>query len=214
MKRSCQVLATALALSVPATAHAAFDSEYFESGAFLDPVGVEDLPDVIDLGEAKPLSGPAPTIGPNDEDSTFDTVGESIRLRGALNVAEDGFFVEFTTPGLKFIVNDLTFYQNKSNPNTSSNPKADSRNPGGTLELSFDGGGLADQTFEFDDDVGTVAYASMGSPLGFEFENGSGDQLIAYDIEVVATPLPGALVLFGTGLAGIAGYRRWIKPAA
>ena len=203
-----------LAVTASTAAEAAFDydHQFYESESFLNKFPSSG--DVTDLDEANG-NVDAPRIGPGGKNTQFTEVGERIRVAGALNVATDAFSVDFTTPGLKFIINELTFYERRGKP-SAGNSEVTSADDGGKLQLSFDGGELADQTFAFGDEVGAVAYASMGSsPLGFEFDNvDGGDQLIAYDIDVVATPLPGALVLFGTGVAGIAGYRRLFKKAA
>ncbi len=200
-----------LAVTASTAAEAAFDWQFYESGSFLSEVPSSG--DVTDLDEADG-NVDAPRIGPGGKKTKFTEVGQRIRVVGALNVATDAFSVDFTTPGLKFIINELTFYERRGKP-SAGNSEVISADDGGELQLSFDGGELADQTFAFGDGVGAVAYASMGSsPLGFKLDNVDGTDLIAYDIDVVATPLPGALVLFGTGVAGIAGYRRLFKKAA
>ena len=121
--------------------------------------------------------------------------------------------MDFTTPGLKFIIKDLIFYESDSNPKKYENATTDQPENGGEFAVSL-GDESESLTRKAGEDLGTV-YASVSGVSSFTLDNLDADhQLIAYDIDVVATPLPGALVLFGTGVAGIAGYRRLFKKAA
>jgi hypothetical protein len=200
MKPCTLALASVFALAAPAMAQAAMtpDRMYFEGDSFLDPAPTSGT----NLVDAK--SSNAPTLGPTGLNSPFTTVGQRVNLRGAVTVATDAFSVTFDTPGLRFVINELTFYENGNTPST--NTVTTDPDVGGTLELSFDNSTSA--TFDADDMLQSFAFSSMDSPLGFSFDNMDGsDQLIAYDVDMVATPIPGALLLFGTGIAGLAGYR-------
>jgi hypothetical protein len=206
-----------LAVGASTAAEAAFDHQFYESGGFLKEGDVGSLPsgsDVTDLDEANDAVG-APQIGPDGLERSFTEVGQRIRVVGALNVAKDSFAVDSSgVPSLKLIINDLIFYESGSNPNNSDNLPTTNPDDGDTLGLFLGDEPDPSRRFKAGDDL-TMAYASLSGVSSFTLDNrDSSNQLIAYDIEVVATPLPGALVLFGTGLAGIAGYRRWIKPAA
>ena len=214
-----------MAVSASTAAEAAFeyDHQFYESGGYLKKEDFDrSLPsgtlDVTNLNEADDNVA-APRIGPDGEgeDKSFTRVGQKIRVVGALNVATDAFSVNFTTPGLKFIIKDLIFYESGSNPNNSDNsdnPTTDVSDDGGEFALFLGDNRSSSLRFEAGDSL-TKAYASVSGVSSFTLDNLDADhQLIAYDIDVVATPLPGALVLFGTGVAGIAGYRRLFKKAA
>jgi hypothetical protein len=199
MKFGMTVLVAGFAAGLPLAAAAAPASQaYVESSGYL----TGGAPGAIDLGEVPNTGGPV--VGPDGVGSGFDAVGERVNIRGALNVAKDRFSVAFDTPGLRFDINELTFYETGDKPST--NTVTTDPNVGGTLELSFDNGTSA--TFDADDMPQSFAFSSMDSALGFEFDNVAGGELIEYDVDLVATPLPGTAALFGAALAGLGVYRR------
>ena len=200
-----------LAVTASTAAEAAFDWQFYESGSFLSKVPSSG--DVTNLDEADG-NVDAPRIGPGGKKTKFTEVGQRIRVVGALNVATDAFSVEFTeVPSLKLIINELIFFEKKTNPNETDNPQTNNRIDGGKFAVSLGNESDPSMTFKAGDTL-TTAYASLTGVSSFTLDNVDGTDLIAYDIDVVATPLPGALVLFGTGVAGIAGYRRLFKKAA
>ena len=199
-----------LVVTAGTAAEAAFDWQYVDSRDFLTNPPDTSEANVTDLGEVKEDTS-RPTLGPTGEGSSFSVGGQRVNLVGALNSGQDGYRVAFesSVPSLKFVLNELIFYGD----NPGNNIDGD-----GTFEMRIESDVSAedDLTFTWDETVSDlpIGVAYFGGITGLVLDNTENRNLIEYDIDIVATPLPGALVLFGTGLAGIAGYRRWVKPAA
>ncbi len=195
------ILGGLLALTVSFNAEAAFTSKYVDSShAFTDTGPFSEWSDKLagreDLGEVQDEDNIQ--IGPNGGNTSFATVGDTVNLLGALDVGDDPFEIVMMTPGLRIELKDLIF---------ADDP--------GKLQVSIglENGSILNNDFSPTNDAPIVLDVYSGV-TSIAFDNVDNDNAIGYEVELVATPLPGAMVLFGTGLAGIAGYRRWFKNAA
>lgn len=187
MKFRMAVLVAGFAAGLPLAAAAAPASQaYVESSSFL----TGGAPGAIDLGEVPDAGGPV--VGPDGVGSGFDAVGERVNIRGALNVAKDDFSVTGDLP-LRVVLNDVLF-----------------RDGGGTLRVTVNSTDAAEDGLTFDVTAASTvgAIGNFAELTSVTFDNVAGGELIEYDVDLVATPLPGAAALFGAAVAGLGIYRR------
>ena len=193
-----------LAVSASTAAEAAFSAyidspRAFVTGGVFASISDDRSDERIDLGEVV-----SEAIDPNGDTDPFNDpfaqVEDRANVLGAFDRGSDEFLVNVTAPVLRFDLKRVLF------DGTGQMRILIESNDGELFNKVYDAtnGDLTD--------VALGAYSGVTS-INIGPAEGASDA-IAYEFEVVATPLPGALVLFGTGLAGIAGYRRWVKPAA
>lgn len=149
----------------------------------------------INLGDVANSGGP--TIGPAGLSTPFDHVGDEVVLFGGLGTGLDDYQVNVLTPSLRVDVTGLDFIG------------------GGTLSITVSSDEAVEDGAIFDftpgDGVGTLG--QFAGITGLTFDNTTSGEVIAYDVRLVATPLPGGLVLLATGLVAVAGYGRLRRSA-
>lgn len=132
-------------------------------------------------------------VGPAGQRSAFENVGDTVSVFGSVETDTDTYQVDFDR-GLVGFFRVL---------------KLDPAMP--DLEITFDSAS-GTETFDVTSAGAVGAFSGL---TRFEIDNMDTNS-VAYDVALVATPIPGALLLLGTGIAGLAGYRfrRANKPSA
>jgi hypothetical protein len=187
------VLGGLLALTVSLSAEAAVTSYVDSSQAFDGNRFLLSTAGRVDLGEVSTR-----VVGPRGVGTSFDTIGDRVNILGALDTGTDTFEFDLDVPAVRVELRHILFEID------------------GNLEITVDSSKLSEKSlFLYFGNPGMITRDSFAGITSMTLDNtDTNNQLIGYELELVATPLPGALVLFGTGLAGIAGYRRWFKPTA
>jgi len=186
------------ALSLPAEAAVVgADHQLYLEGARAR-MGGPDTAGAINLNDVPNRGGP--TVGPIALNTSFDQHGDRVDLRGRVVTSWDSFSVDVTE--------------------------------GTNIQLSVAGLSRSDRALSIQivSDAGTETFELNGAGVVGVFAglseftiDGLSNRTLDYDLqllamggspELVATPIPGAVGLLGTALAGLAAFRRYRSAAA